>query len=89
MHVRIVETRDDGSSVSVNYPCLWATQPQNFFILAHSGYLSGRYGYGFDKRGHRVRGDLGVVQYELSRHSSSPFQVFPKGIEKGGGNSAR
>src|ERR1700720_2035382 len=41
MHVRIVETRNDGSSTSVNYARLRAPQAQNFFILARSGYLSG------------------------------------------------
>src|SRR5437868_3964224 len=73
MHVRIVETRYDGSSAPVNYPRLRATQAENLVIVANSSYLSGRYGDRFDKRGHPVRGDLGVVQYELSRHSSLRF----------------
>jgi hypothetical protein len=55
---------------------LRAPQAQNFFILARSGYLSGRYGDGFDKRGHVIRGDLGVVQNEVSRHSSLLFEFF-------------
>jgi hypothetical protein len=63
-------------------------QAQNLVILAHSGYLSGRYGDGFDKRGHAIRGDLGVVQYEFSRHGNLPFS-FSNWIEKGGGDSAR
>jgi len=66
---------------------LRAPQAQNLFILAHGGYLSGRYGDRFDKRRHAVRGDLGVVQYEFSRHGNFPFR-FCKWIEKGGGGSA-
>ena len=64
MHVRIVETRDDRSSAPVNYARLRTPQTQNLVILADSGDFSGRYGDGFDKRGHPIRGDLGVVQYE-------------------------
>jgi hypothetical protein len=70
MHVRIVEARDDGSPAPVDYARLRAPQAQNFFILAHSGYLSRRYGDRFDKRRHPVRGDFGVVQYEFSRHTN-------------------
>jgi len=55
---------------------LRASQAQNFFILAHGGYPAGRYGDRFDKRGHPVRGDLGVVQYELSRHGSLRFEFL-------------
>jgi hypothetical protein len=79
---------DDGSPAPVNYARLWAPQAQNFFILTHSGYFSGRYGDGFNKRGHPVRGDLGVVQYKLSRHGNLPFR-FSKWIKKGGVSSAR
>jgi len=77
MHVRIVETWNDGSPPPVNYARLRAPQAQNFFILAHSGYLSGRYGDRFDKRGNPVRGDLGVVQYELNEHGNL-LSGFPK-----------
>src|SRR6266404_5805557 len=54
----------------VNYARVRAAKAENLVIVANSRYLSGRYGDGFDKRGHPVRGDLGVVQYEVSRHSS-------------------
>jgi hypothetical protein len=76
MHVRIVQTRDDGSSASVNYARLRAAKAQNLGILAYSGYLSARYGDRFDKRGDPVRGDLGVVQYELSRHGGLRFEFL-------------
>jgi hypothetical protein len=76
MHVRIVETRDDGSSAPVNYARLRAPQAQNLFILTRSSYPSGRYGDRFGKRGYPVRGDLGVVQYELSGHGSLRFEFF-------------
>src|SRR5712671_4315511 len=73
MYVGIVEAWDDGSPAPVNYARLRAAKAENLFIVANSRYLSGRYGDGFDKRGHPVRGDLGVVQYEVSRHSSLRF----------------
>jgi len=61
---------------AVNYARVRATKAENLVIVANSRYLSGRYGDGFDKRGHPVRGDLGVVQYELSRHSSLRFEFL-------------
>jgi len=53
-----------------------AGKGENLVFVANSRYLSGRYGDGFDKRGHSVRGDLGIVQYELSRHSSLRFEFL-------------
>jgi len=79
--VGIVETGYDGSSSTINYARLRTPQAQNFFILAHSGYLSGRNGDGLGKRGYPVRGDLSVVQNELSRHGNFPFR-FSKWIER-------
>jgi hypothetical protein len=55
---------------------LRAAQAQNFFILTRSGYLSRCYGDSFNKRGHPVCGDLGVVQNELSGHGNLPFSFF-------------
>src|SRR6266446_9912772 len=62
MHVRIVEAWDDGSLAPINYVRVRATKTENLVIVADSSYLSRRYGDRFDKRGHAVRGDLGVVQ---------------------------
>ena len=76
MHVRIVETRDDSPSAPVNYARLRAPQAQNLFILTRSGYPSRRYSNRFNKRGYPVRGDLGIVQYEISRHSSLRFEFL-------------
>src|SRR5262249_10572015 len=86
MHVRIVETGDYGSSSSVNYTRLRTTQAQNLFILTPGDDFSGRDGDGFDKRGHAVRGDLGVVHYEVSRHGRLRFRSFPIVICEGGGS---
>jgi hypothetical protein len=55
---------------------LWTAKTQNLVIVAGSGYLSGGYGDRFDKRGQSVRGDLGVVQNEFSRHGSLRFELF-------------
>ena len=46
----------------------------NLVILADSGYLSGCYGDRFYKRVRPVCSDLGVVQYEFSRHGSLRFK---------------
>jgi hypothetical protein len=70
MHVGIVEAGDDGSPASVNDARLRAPQEQNLSVLTRSSYPSVRYGDRFDKRGYPVRGNLGVVQNELSRHGS-------------------
>ncbi len=61
---------------------------ENLFILAHSGYLSGRNGDGFDKRGYSVRGDLSVAQYEFSRHGSLRSEFFKMGLRKAERGSA-
>src|SRR5260370_25268534 len=77
----MVETGDDGSSPTVNCARLRASHAQNFFILAHGGYPAGPFCDRFGKRGHPVRGDLGVVQYELSRNGSLRFEFFSMDFE--------
>jgi len=42
---------------------------------------SGRYGDGFNKRGHPVRGDLGVVQYDSADKVIS-LSGFPNGLRR-------
>src|ERR1700722_18295569 len=71
----------------VNYASVYAAKSENLVIVADGCDRSARYSNCFDKRGHAVRGDLGVVQNELGRHSNLPFR-FSKWIEKGGGGSA-
>jgi hypothetical protein len=77
---------DDGSPAPVNYARLRAAKAHNL-VVTDSSYLSSRDGNRLYKRGYAVCGDLGVVQYELSRHGNLPYR-FSKWIEKGGGGSA-
>jgi hypothetical protein len=68
--VRIIQTRDHGSSAPVGYARFRTPQAKNFFIFAYSVYFSGCYGDRFDKRRPSVCRNFGVVQYEFSRHTN-------------------
>src|ERR1700719_3715518 len=70
MHMRIIESRNDGAPPAVDDSRCRLATTRNLFISPDGNHLSIRNRDRLDKRGHPVGGDLGVVQYDFSRHTN-------------------
>src|SRR5438045_861966 len=71
MHVRVVETWNHRSPLGVNHFRGRPTLAQNLVIGSGGANLPVSDGDCFDKRRNIIGGDLGVMNYALSRHKSS------------------
>ncbi len=76
MHVGIVEAGDDGSAPEVKHLRRRPTLPQNRLIGAGGANLAVLDGDGFDERRHTIRGNPGVMQDEVGRHTSLLYSGF-------------
>src|ERR1700745_3463792 len=70
MHMRIIETRNNGTPAAVDEAGRGPAQTENLFVSTGGSHLSIRNSDRLHKRGHFIRGDLGVVQDDFSRHTS-------------------
>src|SRR5580658_8431149 len=68
MHVGVIESRNDGAPPTVDNAGRRPAQTQSLFIATGRSHFSIRNSERLDKRGHLIRGDLGVVQDNVSRH---------------------